>query len=175
MLQRKKYHKVNDIKWSHVAWHTLTAQIHKPNINHWSRKKCLSCEICWTKSSKPILTDHVFDSCLRLLTVADCAVPVTARSTTEIFPPCHNDSTNTERCATYNEANTLPKNNISQDLCQNYAREFTHRGWTTFHGKCPLYNHDTLSIRICDALFTACYTLCMNAPLRLRSEACLSH
>ena len=37
MLQRKKYHKVNDIKWSHVAWHILTAQMHPPNINHWLR------------------------------------------------------------------------------------------------------------------------------------------
>ena len=67
----------------------------------------------------------MFDSCLCLLTVADCAVPVTARSTTKIFLLCQNDSTNTERSATYNEANTLHKYNISQDLCQNYVREFT--------------------------------------------------
>ena len=43
----------------------------------------------------------------------------------EVFPPCQNDSTNTEHSATYNEANTLLKNNISRDLRQNYAREFT--------------------------------------------------
>ena len=67
----------------------------------------------------------MFDSWLCLLTVADCALPVTARSTTEIFPPCQNDSTNTEHSATYNEANTLLKSNISRDLNQNYAREFT--------------------------------------------------
>ena len=67
----------------------------------------------------------MFDSWLCLLTVADCALPVTARSTTVIFPPCQNDSTNTEHSATYNEANTLLKNNISRDLSQNYAREFT--------------------------------------------------
>ena len=30
---------MNDIKWSHVAWHILTAQMHPPNINHWLRKK----------------------------------------------------------------------------------------------------------------------------------------
>ena len=51
----------------------------------------------------------------------------------------------------------------------------SHCGWTTFHGKCPMYDHDTLRIRICDALFTACYILCTNAPPHLRSKACLSH
>ena len=67
----------------------------------------------------------MFDSWLGLLTVADCALPITARSTMEVFPPCQNDSTNTEHSATYNEANTLLKNNILRDLRQNYAREFT--------------------------------------------------
>ena len=67
----------------------------------------------------------MFDSWLYLLTVADCALPATARSTTEIFPPCQNDSINTEHSAMYNEANTLLKNNISRDLSQNYARKFT--------------------------------------------------
>ena len=37
-----------------------------------------------------------------------------------------------------------------------------------------MYDHDTLRIRICDALFTAWYALCTNAPSHLRSEACLS-
>ena len=49
----------------------------------------------------------------------------------------------------------------------------THCGWTTSHGKCPMYDHDALRIWICDALFTECYTLCTNAPSHLRSEACL--
>ena len=67
----------------------------------------------------------MFDSWLCLLTVADCALPVTARSTTEISPSCQNDSTNTEHSATYNEANILLNNNISRELNQNYAPEFT--------------------------------------------------
>ena len=35
----KKNHKVNDIKWSHVAWQILTAQMHPPNISHWLRRE----------------------------------------------------------------------------------------------------------------------------------------
>ena len=29
---------MNDIKWSHMAWQILTAQMHPPNISHWLRK-----------------------------------------------------------------------------------------------------------------------------------------
>ena len=49
-----------------------------------------------------------------------------------------------------------------------------HRGWTTFHGKCPMYDHVTLDLRMCDALCTACYTSWTNALSYLRVEAHIS-
>ena len=73
----------------------------------------------------------MLDSWLCLLTVADCALPVTPRSTSKSFSPCQHNSTNTDNFATYDEANILLKSNISREISQNYGREFTE-DWQKF-------------------------------------------